>query len=442
MGEKENVLFAESRYGLALPARRKRISELTEDAKQTATAQHRIENFKGNVVSLPIIRMEINLPKYRIANGRTSSAQQEWITLHNLTEGFFSDGDPELYKIQEAQHKILSGMVGEEGLYEKFKDVSNRQVEPLLLNEAGFVVNGNRRLCCWRTLFHGDSSKYTHFSHVDVVVLPRCEDKELDALEARLQIEREIRSDYSWHAEANMLGEKQKLYGYTTTELAKLYGKSKKEVEELFEIRELGSDYLESRGKKNIWSLLSETEHTFKRLNKTMKEQATPADKEVLKQLAFTYIDDPDAAGERLYTFIPKMGKNLPKLKEKLKIRFPDQDSAPLDSDAASAFGNVGKTVETSGDMNLVAQINDSSANLAAAQDLIVDTLEGEKEKTREKTASKFLLDHVQKSQTALTQAVNLGLIPGANTDGVEVQLSALEEKIELIRNFIKQRNS
>ena len=67
-------------------------------------------------------------------------------------EDFFTDGDPELYALQEAQHNILHGMISEEGLLEKFANPNNRQSEPLLLDENGFVINGNRRLCCWRTL--------------------------------------------------------------------------------------------------------------------------------------------------------------------------------------------------------------------------------------------------------------------------------------------------
>ena len=61
---------------------------------------------------------------------------------------------------------------------------------------------------------------YDHFRYVDVIVLPKCEQKEIDELEARLQIERDIKSAYSWHAQATMLKTKQRLNNYTTTELA------------------------------------------------------------------------------------------------------------------------------------------------------------------------------------------------------------------------------
>jgi len=182
VSEQMNKNLSESRFGMPLPVRRKEFFELVEEAKLKGGASHRIENFQGQVASIPIIRVAQNFPKYRIANGRTSSIQEEWVTLNGKQDDFFSAGDPELYTLQEAQHNILAGMISEEGLLEKFKDSKNRQVEPLLLDENGFVINGNRRLCCWRSLYLENPEKYAHFSHVDVVVLDKCDDRELDAL--------------------------------------------------------------------------------------------------------------------------------------------------------------------------------------------------------------------------------------------------------------------
>ena len=440
MEEQLNETLSENRFGMAKPARMQTIEELTIDAQKHGNPTHRIANFQGNAADLSIIRVPIGLPKYRIGNGRTASAQQEWVTIHEQTETFFEQ-DPELYKLQEAQHKILADMVGEEGLNVKFKDANNKQVEPLLLDVEGFVVNGNRRLCCWRSLFYEKPESYPHFSHVDIVVLPRCDAKELDELEARLQIERDIRSDYSWHAEATMLMEKQKHFDYTTTELAKLYRKSKREIEELFEIRDLGEEYLSSINKKNLWSLLDETEHTFKKLNKSIKEQSSSADREILKGISFAYIKDPDAAGERLYTFIPKVGQHLHKVKENLKASFPEQTTSEQDGAADNPFGGpFGENDGSGEDMQLVAQIYSSDTELAKAQDIILDTIESEKSKAKEQDASNYLRDNLRKSQTSLTQAVNLGLTVDANVDGVNKQLDEIEICVSKIRSFLVTR--
>ncbi|TBX18516.1 hypothetical protein TK43_16855 [Roseovarius sp. JS7-11] len=333
-------------------------------------------------------------------------------------------------------------MIGEEGLSEKFRDPTNKQVEPILLDENGFVINGNRRLCSWRELYYSDQKKYSHFSHVDVVVLPKCEDKELDAIESRLQIEKDIRSDYTWHAEAKMFKEKQRKFGYTTTELSRQYRKKKKEIEELFEIRDLGAEYLSSRDKRNMWSLLNETEHTFKRLNKTMKEQKSLADREVLKELAFHYIDDPDAAEERLYTFIPKLGKHLSSVKDELRLEFSDTDAKDTDDQALLAFGGGESTPTETSDMELVANIFASPAAISKAQDVIVETLKTEKEKISEEAKAKYFVKQLHKSRTALNDALNLGLTPEAEIEGAEKQLDAMEASIARIREFIEQRKN
>lgn len=442
MNEIENSPLAEKKLGWPLPARRQSFSDLTKEAQEKGVDSHRIENFKGKTISLPILRVEIGLPKYRIANGRTSSIQEEWIVLNGKDESFFTDGDPELYTLQDAQNQILRKMIGEEGLSEKFRDPTNKQVEPLLLDESGFVINGNRRLCSWRELYYSDQAKYSHFSHVDVVVLPKCEDKELDAIESRLQIEKDIRSDYAWHAEAKMFKEKQRKFGYSTTELSRQYRKKKKDIEELFEIRELGTEYLSARGKKNMWSLLNETEHTFKRLNKTMKEQKSLADREVLKELAFHYIDDPDAAEERLYTFIPKLGKHLSSVKDELRLEFSDTDAKYTDDQALLAFGGDETTSTEANDMELVAKIFASPAGISKAQDVIVETLKTEKEKVGEEAKAKYFIKQLHKSRTALNDALNLGLTPEAEIEGAEKQLDAMVASIAHIREFIAQRKN
>jgi len=237
-----------------------------------------------------------------------------------------------------------------------------------------------------------------------------------------------------------MFEEKRKRFGYTTKELAKQYGMNSKDIEELFEIRSLGAEYLEARGKRNIWSELKETEHTFKRLNKAMKEQGNVADREVLKELAFPYIDNPDAAGERLYTFIPSLGRHLTTVKDELKKAFPQDIDTSVDHAAANAFGGTSTSDESATDLKLVAEINESKDKLLQAQDIIANTLASEKSKLSDVMKSNYLIKHLQKSQTSLTDAINLGMTPEANIEGALAQLDELQASILRVRDFIKAR--
>ncbi|MBP5100992.1 hypothetical protein, partial [Pseudomonas protegens] len=203
-----------------------------------------------------------------------------------------------------------------------FEDTAVKQVEPILLDENGFVVNGNRRLSTWRDLCHLDNSKYGHFRHIDVAVLPHCDEKEIDRLEATLQIAKDIKADYSWDAEANMMLAKQKRDGFSNKELAELYDMKEGEVQELMDMRAYADEYLRSRNKANLWSNVSEHEFAFKKIAASRPRISGIGSQEVFKQAAFTLIDNPDEAGGRLYDAIPAIVESLDIIKEKLQAEF------------------------------------------------------------------------------------------------------------------------
>ena len=96
-----------------------------------------------------------------------------------------------------AQAAALCGRPIWSGRY--FEDVNRRQVYCLILMKT---VTWSMFTCCivtWRDLL---SSQHTtavwQLSNIDVVVLPHCYTCYIDRLEAQLQVEKDIRPDYSW----------------------------------------------------------------------------------------------------------------------------------------------------------------------------------------------------------------------------------------------------
>lgn len=433
----------QSRFGWPLPDRREEFAKLAAEPNLETS---RVADFKNRTVTLPILCVPINLPKYRISNGRTASAQQEWVANKHLPSDFFDGGDPELEEVQIAQHKILMRMIREEGLLAKFEDSANKQVEPLLLDENGFVVNGNRRLCCWRELLasEGGQVRYSHFGHIDVVVLPHCDDQELDRLEARLQVEKDIRSDYSWHAEANMMLKKQRLHGFTNAQLAQLYrGGDEKKVEELFAMRDLAAEYLHSRGKENMWSEVQD-EFAFDKLLKARKATSSASDRELIKEASFALIDDPKKAGERLYSAIPKVREYLGAVKQALAEAFP-LPPAETDSAAEAAFG--GATARNSGDSDpaaselaLVAAIKKDEVSISQARDVVVEVIRAQDLQIAERDAADFLIKTLKKANASLQNASGHGLRPESSTEGVRSQLSAIKEAIQRIETWLAEK--
>jgi hypothetical protein len=131
-----------SRFGASKPAR---VEEFKKLLTTQPTATDRIV-FQEKTVDIPIIRIPIDLPKYRMMNGRTVSLQEEHLAKHpSIRQDIFS-GDAELWDAQEAQHNLLLQLSKQSDLQKFFEDTANKQVNPIRLDENGFVVDGNRRL--------------------------------------------------------------------------------------------------------------------------------------------------------------------------------------------------------------------------------------------------------------------------------------------------------
>ena len=79
---------------------------------------------------------------------------------------------------------------------------------------------------------------------------------------------------------------------------------------------------------------------------------------------------------------------------------------------------------------------------MAIAQLVVRDTIESEKSKANEQETANALLKFLIQSQTALHNAVNLGLLPEANTEGVENQITSIEDSLEKIKLFIKDKGN
>jgi hypothetical protein len=421
-----------SRFGWAKPARVEEFAKLKGDAN----AHHQMM-FKGEKIQLPIIKVSINLPKYRLENGRTSCAQEEYLAKNSTVPKDLFTADPELWTAQEAQHKLLLDMAKLSDLAGYFEDSKNIQTETILLDEYGFVVNGNRRLATWRELLHSNENKYVHFQYIEVAVLPHCDQKEIDRIEARLQITRDIRADYSWDARAKMLKLRQVRDGFSVSELAGLYDINVGEINELFDMLSYGEEYLKSRGKPGYWSLISKQEEAFRKIVQTRPKVASAGKKELFKELAFVLIDKPNEAGGRLYDQIPAIYTHLEKVTAKLLEKYPVNHHETMDDGLEDLLGNIPAiaAAESKLDLPLAKEIN-KPENIDNARELLVDVLETEKQLKKENKDANFLVNCCARAQGQLQAAVQ-ALKPETKTHGVGQQLDSIEELITTIRAFL-----
>jgi hypothetical protein len=298
------------------------------------------------------------------------------------------------------------------------------------------VVNGNRRLATWRELLFKDPGKYLHFGHIDVAVLPHCDEREIDRLEATLQIEKDIKADYSWDAQANMMLAKQTRDGFSNNDLATLYRMKEPEVEELMDMRAYADDYLRSRNKTNLWSQVSEHEFAFRKVVASRKKIAGIGNQEVFKQAAYTLIDKPEDAGGRLYEAIPAILESLEQVKEKLQEEFNVQPAAP-DAELDELFGDtLGSLGGESIDMPLAREIQ-KPENVDKARKIIVEVIDSQKQLKKDSKSASYLLDCCAKAQALLAAAVKDGLRPESKLEGVAKQLDGIQIQMDKIRTYL-----
>jgi len=437
MNEQASILSAaKSRFGWPRPARTEEFKKLLDS---TPTATYRIE-FQSKTMDIPIIRVPIDLPKYRMNNGRTASLQAEHLARNPSAQSDLFSGDAELWNSQEVQHGLLLKLANQSDLRKYFENTSNKQVEPILLDENGFVINGNRRLATWRNLYHTDNLKYGHFRNIDIAVLPHCDEKEIDRLEAALQIAKDIKADYSWDAEANMMIAKQSRDGFSNKELAELYDMKETDISELMDMRSYADEYLRSRKKANLWSLVSEHEFAFRKIVTSRQRISGVGSQEVFKQAAFTLIDNPDEAGGRLYDAIPSIVECLDLIKDKLQTEFQvkPEEAAP---DLNDLFGGTPpKPFENLLDLPLAKEIQKPECS-EKARKIIVDVIESQRQLKKDSKSAGYLLDCCAKAQSSLTAAVKDGLRPESKLNGVAKQLDQIIAQVQKIQSYLDEHD-
>jgi hypothetical protein len=415
--------------GWTLPKRKKFLADLA-GAQQSRYSP--LIKFQGKVAPYPVYSVEISLPKYRLANGRTQAAQEEYLAKYPKLGPNFFTRDPELDEAQKVQHALLWQMVKKSKLLKYFQDLDNSQEQPLILSDIGFVINGNRRLCAMRELFYREPTKYSRYSHVDIVVLPHCTDKDIDELEASLQIQPDIKEDYTWIARACMLRARQKMHGYTDHDLSAIYEISEKEIQSIFQQLDLVDEYLQSRNKQKQYDLVEEADYAFKQMRRGRQLLKRPEERDLFTQVSYCLIDNSQAAGGRLYERIPEVKENLNQIAERLTTELPVDTSVSEPKSNYDLFGPQ----DTISDLEPVIGAVARPENRDIVVDTVIDVIDGQKEIERKRTRVNAVLKQITDANAHLKTAINC-ITDDTGKQGVEEQLQSIEESIIAIREWL-----
>jgi hypothetical protein len=398
-------------FGWPLPKRKQYLKSLADEPSQRT---YMVPLFGY----LPIYKVPLELPLYRLENGRTTGLQAEYIASTSGTPADFFRLDSEVDTAQRAQHSLLVKLArGPKNLFSEFE--KSPQAEPIILSANGYVVNGNRRLSTWRELFEFDAKKYKHFHSVDAVVLPHTDEKTLDRLEAELQLKEDLKADYRWTALGLMLTEKMTRFHYDIEQVAAIYEMGKKDIRELFDCLAYGEEYLESRGTPRRFSDLDDKEYAFRQICRTRpKLKASESDKELFEKAAFCLTDEAEE-GKRIYAEIPKIADHLEPVRTNLIAELG------IATDGLSAESLSMKLVEALGDED----------NFETARLSIRDTIEAETLKKKSKRKQDFVVSQIEKAAVMLRDALD-SVDENSTRRGAKVALSTIEEVVEKLQEW------
>lgn len=277
-------------------------------------------NFRNRMTELPVVRLEIGLPIYRIKNGRTSVEQQLHINKHDLDESYF-EGSEENASVQAAQELILLRL-SKDPKASIFDELAHRalQTETLLLTAHGTVLNGNRRLAAMRRLFSDDPEKYQRFSHVDVAILPRgAREKDLELLEAELQLAPETRLEYGWIERRLKLRHQVRVLKISRALIKSTY-RFKKELDINIELNQLdlAEEYLaEYLHKPRAYEQVANSEQLFKDLEESLRRSKLGRESEEARRtVGFVLAKEAGNLPGRVYRFKPVFDKQFSRFAE------------------------------------------------------------------------------------------------------------------------------
>ncbi|KKE78272.1 hypothetical protein DTX80_11820 [Bacilli bacterium] len=415
------------KLGWPFPKRKMLIEEL-----RNSTSQDNVRlNFQGKIQRFSLYRVPVDMPKYRLANGRTQAAQEAFVSKNDKDVDFF-EKDIESNIVHEVQHNILKELLLVKGknLEQFFKD--REQNEPLILDNNGFVVNGNRRLCVFRELLQQNPSKYEHFKYIEVIILPPCDEKDIDELEAQLQIVEDVKADYDWVSQACMLRSKQKKHKYSYDDLSRIYQMSLKEINKELDILSHVDSYLESRNKPKEYKDIVNYRFAFEKIRESRKKIDDEAKREIFTTLAYSLIDSPDESTGRLYEFIPSIQEYLDSIIEKILQEIPVEDNQDEeeDDDLLDLFDEEEELEE-------VPIILSNPDNKSDIYEILRDVVESEKVRKREKNSKKATLYKVQKANTMLKEALINYDVKNSITEGINSQLSEIEETVKKLQESV-----
>jgi hypothetical protein len=379
---------------------------------------------------LPVIRVAIELLIYRIANGRTRTAQLRHVRSHQLAVDFFSAGQ-ENQESQQAQHDIL----------DRFSKQGNasitpiatvlgegKQTEPILVTASGVVVNGNRRLSAMRELYASGKATYNSFSHVNCRVLPAAvTDKEIKEIEIRLQMQPETKLPYTWVNEALTIKDLM-ANGFTKDEVMRdMRKETSQEIDAALQALVHAEIYMKDWLKQpEEYDLVEGAKQHFGDMARLLKNKSGE-ELELSRRLGFLVQDSSKEMGDRAYAFNFSFGKKSAEVAEALAVRLGvDLTAAATENNQSPQRLDIDIEDETEGAsyQPLIELLDDASRREEVSEELI-SVCESIRSAEQDEKRGQAALKAAKDANTRLLEA-DIATADPATYPGIVAQLDSV----------------
>lgn len=421
------------KYGLPKPERQR----IIDNALKSKVNEHKTIKYHGESKKIPVITVRIEVPIYRLANGRTVTLQEEYLSNNADVRNDLFTYDEDSVEAQTAQHDILLKLVDEQGLRAEFEKNGVRQEDQIIVDSKGVVVNGNRRLCLWRELYYNDKKNFGYFEMIDIAVLPDDDEDAIKNLEIELQIKKELKAQYSWHALAAMMLN-MRSNGLRASEVGEKLGMSAQQVNKRIDAYNYAVEHLKECDKENQWSLVDDDMEAFEQgaaAREKLKSQPNKIDMyDAMAKIAITS-NDP---GGRLYDFMKDIGTYIDPITDILSdnLDLPEEDMAPIDDYEKVLLGDEDESSDKYTQVaKALRQLSGEKQN--SVMSTIQDAIASEKEAERDNARNDYVKKKVQQANTALREAAeHLG--PEKDHTGVSKNIISINEYANQIEEWLK----
>lgn len=428
------------------------IAEAMKESKSSYT----FHEYQNQRIELKIIRLDVNLPTYRLKNFRTYADQLKYIQDTNVADDFFATGQ-ENESAQRVQHDILVKFA-EQGRSNSIVPIkvqleTEEQREPLLITSHGVVVNGNRRLAAMRELYIEDPSQYRQFSHIDCAVLPsNVTPQEILEIEVRLQMRADTKLPYSWISECSAIRELMNS-GKTNSQVAELMSKKPKDVETslkaLIEVDLFLKDWL---NRANHYEIVEDSEQAFKDLARAVAGLEEGELLDMKRRIAWVLFSNPEElAAERLYSFNFSFNEAtsdvIDSLAQQLSIDLtasePTKKLDDTDDDMELDFSEIGSDNRKNGSgrslENLIAAIDDTNPNRREhIKTTLIAVCNSIYEQRKQHKTGNQALDYIKRANSSLMSA-DLSKADSSTYEAIGEQLEAIGKRVKALQNSLKQ---